>query len=113
MSYNNLIEDESFRLLDPSDSSKSLIVEISEGPFEGIRYSYGVVQFKIENKGTEDEHGKLEFEINPEDPSQTDLAENREFVETAGNILMAILENSLESGDYNIEKKDNVSDSEE
>ena len=113
MSYNSLIEDESFRLLDPSDPNKSLIIEINEGPFAGIQYSYGVIEFNIENKDQEDEHGRMHFEVVPEDPTQTHLIEDKEFIETVGNILMSILEGSLESGDYRLEKEDNVSDSEE
>ena len=113
MSYNSAIENETFRLLDPSDPNKSLVIEISEGPFAGIQYSYGVIEFHIENKDQEDEHGRMRFDIVPEDPTQKHLINDEEFIQTVGNILMAILEGSLESNEYRIEKENNVSDSEE
>ena len=113
MSYNNVIENETFRLLDPSDPKKSLIIEITDGKFAGIQYSYGVIEFNIENKDQEDEHGKMRFDIVPEDPTQTHLIDDEEFIETVGNILMSILEGSLESGDYRIEKESDVPDSKE
>jgi hypothetical protein len=113
MSYNKLVENESFRLVDPSDPQKPYIVEISEGEFEGVRYSYGVVEFYIEDKDTEDEKAVLKFGVTPEDPKLTHLEENPNFIQATGDILMSILENALETGDYNIGTPEDVSDTEE
>jgi len=112
--YNNLIENESFRLLDANKPDENLTIEISEGPFEGIQYTYGVVEFKIDKQNTDDEQGLLNFEIFVKDPENQKLVEDPDFVKTAGDILMSILETSLETGDYKVgSETDTNTDSEE
>ena len=112
--YNNLIENESFKLSDADNPGENLVVEISEGPYEGIKYSYGVVEFKIDNQNTDDENGSLSFEIYTNDPENQKLVEDPDFVKTAGDILMSILETSLETGDYKIgSEADTNTDSQE
>lgn len=91
MSYNIFSEEETFRLLEADDKDKNLVIEISEGKYEGVKYSYGVISIEHDEQSAEDDTAKLSFEIFMEDESNKDLISDPDFVQTAGNILTQIL----------------------
>lgn len=100
-----------YELLDPVDGQENLQIRITEGPYTGVVYQYGTVQFDVRNENTPEEEGYLNFDIITSDDSNKTLVESPDFVDMAGNILISILEESLASGDYRIGNSD--TDSEE
>lgn len=102
MSYNIFSEEETFRLLEANDKDKNLVIEISEGKYAGVKYTYGTTSIEHDEQSAEDETVKLNFEIYMEDESKKDLISDPEFVETAGSILTQILLDYAENGDKDL-----------
>ena len=91
MSYNVFYEEKLFKLLETEDPSKNLVIEISDGEYTGIKYSYGTISVEHDEQTSEDGMAKLNFEIFMEDEANNQLISDPNFVDTAGNILMSVL----------------------
>lgn len=102
MSYNIFSEEETFRLLEANDPDKNLVIEISEGLYSGIKYTYGTISVEIDDQSSEDETAKLNFEIYMEDESNEKLIQDPDFIKVAGEILMNVLSEHIENGDKDL-----------
>lgn len=78
-------------------------IKIAEGPYTGVTYSYDTIKFSGE---TEDGEGILSFEYHIHDAAGNEPQDmkSEEFERTIGDILIVVLEESL---DYMEEKKKN------
>jgi hypothetical protein len=92
-------------------SDDSWHVKINQGVYKDIVYKYGKIQVKEDG-----DEAKLSFQFKivdlPEHLDEDDLNSSVEFMETLGDILTHIIEDSLETGKFKLGNNDKSTNSE-
>ena len=104
------ITSDSYSFVENDFSDDAWHVKINEGVYKDIVYKYGKIQVK--EKGDEATLG-FQFKIVdlPEHLNENDLNRSVEFMETLGDILTHIIEDSLETGKFKLGNNDKSTDS--
>jgi len=105
------ITSKSYSFVENDFSDDSWHVKINEGVYKDIVYKYGRIQVK--ENGDE---ASLSFQYKiidlPEHLNEEDLNCSVEFMDTLGDILTHIIEDSLETGHFKLGNNDKSTDSE-
>lgn len=105
------VTNDSYSFVENDFSDDSWHVKINEGEYKGVVYKYG----KIQIKENEDE-ATLGFQYSlvdlPEHLDKEELNCSVEFMNTLGDILSHIIEDSLETGKFKLGNNDKPTDSE-
>jgi hypothetical protein len=105
------VTSKSYTFVENDFSDDSWHVKINEGPYKDIVYKYGKIQVK-ENE----EEATLGFQYKiiekPEHLDEEDLNCSVDFMDTLGDILSHIIEDSFETGKFKLGNNDKSTDSE-
>jgi hypothetical protein len=105
------ITNKTYSFVENDFSDDNWHVKINEGVYKDIVYKYGKIQVK--EKG---EEATLAFQFKivdlPEHLDEGDLNSSVEFMETLGDILTHIIEDSLETGQFKLGNDDQPTNSE-
>jgi hypothetical protein len=106
-----MITSDSYTFVENDFSDDSWHVKINKGTYKDIVYKYGKIQIK-ENQ----DEATLGFQYSiidlPEHFDKEELNSNVDFMDTLGDILSHIIEDSLETGKFKLGNDDKPTDSE-
>lgn len=104
------VTSDSYSFVENDFSDESWHVKINEGTYKDIVYKYGRIQIK-EN----DNEATLNFQYSivdlPDHLDQEELKCSVDFMDTLGDILSHIIEDSLETGKFKLGNDDKPTDS--
>lgn len=105
------ITSKSYSFVENDFSDDSWHVKINEGDYKDIVYKYGKIQIK--ESGEEATLG-FQYAITdlPEHLDKEELKSSVEFMDTLGDILSHIIEDSFETGKFKLGSDDKPTDSE-
>lgn len=105
------ISSSSYAFVENDFSDDSWHVKINEGTYKDIVYKYGKIQIK---EGGDEATLGFQYSIVdlPEHFDVEDLNCNVDFMDTLGDILSHIIEDSLETGKFKLGNDDKPADSE-
>lgn len=105
------VTSDSYSFVENDFSDESWHVKINEGTYKDIVYKYGRIQIK--ENGDE---ATLNFQYSivdlPDHFDQEELKSSVDFMDTLGDILSHIIEDSLETGKFKLGNDDKPTDSE-
>lgn len=104
------VTSDTYSFVENDFSDDSWHVKINEGDYKDIVYKYGKIQVK-----ELDDEATLSFQYKivdlPENIIEEDLQLDTEFMNTLGQILTHIIEDSLETGKFKLGNNDKSTDS--
>lgn len=105
------ITSDSYSFVENDFSDDSWHVKINQGVYKDIVYKYGKIQIK---ENGDDATLGFQYKIIdlPEHLEEDDLNSNVDFMDTLGDILSHIIEDSFETGKFKLGTDDKSTDSE-
>ena len=94
-----------YKYVDHDYSSEFAAIKLTKGPFKGIVYHYGKVQFnEHDTKDQADVNFHYNIIENPTKHTESALEKNQKFIRTLGDVLIHILDQQFSEHSRTTEK---------